>query len=152
MRVFATEEETMGMSHETCNHPRTPAGRAACRKSGGPRTTPAPVAFVAPTATLAPSTGTFRGLGDVRALAVSLMREHGCGPFWTFDFDNGKRRFGACHYRTRKEVSDGRTFVSLHELGSDERVEEVARMLAGAEITDLSRSHARDLIASGAAE
>src|SRR5687768_2343416 len=25
----------MGMSHESCDHPRTPAGRAACRKSGG---------------------------------------------------------------------------------------------------------------------
>jgi DNA repair protein RecN (Recombination protein N) len=60
--------------------------------------------------------------------------------------------FADRHFRTRKNVSDGRTFVSLHELGSDERVEEVARMLAGAEITDLSRSHARDLIASGAAE
>lgn len=26
----------MAMSHETCTHPRTPAGRAACRKAGGP--------------------------------------------------------------------------------------------------------------------
>lgn len=26
----------MGMSHENCEHPRTPAGRAACRKAGGP--------------------------------------------------------------------------------------------------------------------
>lgn len=26
----------MAMSHETCSHPRTPAGRAACRKAGGP--------------------------------------------------------------------------------------------------------------------
>lgn len=26
----------MAMSHENCTHPRTPAGRAACRKSGGP--------------------------------------------------------------------------------------------------------------------
>lgn len=26
----------MSMSHETCVHPRTPAGRAWCRKNGGP--------------------------------------------------------------------------------------------------------------------
>lgn len=26
----------MAMSHENCTHPRTPAGRAACRKAGGP--------------------------------------------------------------------------------------------------------------------
>jgi DNA repair protein RecN (Recombination protein N) len=60
--------------------------------------------------------------------------------------------FADHHFRTRKEVAGGRTFVSLQELGAEERVEEVARMLAGQQITDLSRSHARDLIASGAAE
>lgn len=32
----------MGMSHENCTHPRTPAGRAACRKAGGPTATPTP--------------------------------------------------------------------------------------------------------------
>jgi hypothetical protein len=26
----------MGMSHENCEHPRTPAGRAWCRSNGGP--------------------------------------------------------------------------------------------------------------------
>lgn len=29
----------MAMSHADCDHPRTPAGRAACRKAGGPRPT-----------------------------------------------------------------------------------------------------------------
>jgi DNA repair protein RecN (Recombination protein N) len=60
--------------------------------------------------------------------------------------------FADHHFRTRKEVAGGRTFVSLAALDADARVEEVARMLAGQQITDLSRSHARDLIASGAAE
>ena len=60
--------------------------------------------------------------------------------------------FADRHFRTRKEVAQGRTFVSLEELGQDERVEEVARMLAGQKITDASRSHARELIASGGAE
>ena len=62
------------------------------------------------------------------------------------------RTFADHHFRTRKEVAGGRTFVSLAALDAEERVEEVARMLAGQQITDLSRSHARDLIASGAAE
>lgn len=29
----------MAMSHADCDHPRTPAGRAACRAAGGPRPT-----------------------------------------------------------------------------------------------------------------
>lgn len=32
----------MGMSHDACTHPRTPAGRAACRKAGGPGVTTPP--------------------------------------------------------------------------------------------------------------
>jgi hypothetical protein len=36
----------MAMSHENCNHPRTPAGRAACRKAGGPGATPAAIPTV----------------------------------------------------------------------------------------------------------
>jgi DNA repair protein RecN (Recombination protein N) len=55
------------------------------------------------------------------------------------------------HFRTSKRVVEGRTFVSLQPLDGDERVEEVARMLAGEQITDLSRSHARELIRGGAA-
>jgi hypothetical protein len=30
----------MAMDHTNCDHPRTPAGRAACRKAGGPGSTP----------------------------------------------------------------------------------------------------------------
>jgi DNA repair protein RecN (Recombination protein N) len=59
--------------------------------------------------------------------------------------------FADHHFRTRKEVERGRTFVSLHALAGEERVEEVARMLAGNQITDLSRSHARELLSGGAA-
>lgn len=32
----------MAMSHANCTHPRTPAGRAACRKAGGPGATTTP--------------------------------------------------------------------------------------------------------------
>jgi DNA repair protein RecN (Recombination protein N) len=54
------------------------------------------------------------------------------------------------HFKVSKKVDDGRTSVRVEELGSDSRVEEVARMLAGKKITDLSLSHAQELI-SGAA-
>jgi DNA repair protein RecN (Recombination protein N) len=56
------------------------------------------------------------------------------------------------HFRTSKRVSDGRTYVSLQALEGEERVVEVARMLAGERVTELSRSHARELIRSGAEE
>ena len=59
--------------------------------------------------------------------------------------------FADHHFRTSKRVADGRTFVSLEALDGDRRVEEVARMLAGKQVTDLSREHARELLASGTA-
>jgi len=60
--------------------------------------------------------------------------------------------FADHHFRTTKRVADGRTFVSLESLSGETRVEEVARMLAGKQVTDLSRDHARELLESGAAE
>ncbi len=54
------------------------------------------------------------------------------------------------HFKVSKTVDGGRTSVRVEELGSGSRVEEVARMLAGKKITDLSLSHAQELI-SGAA-
>lgn len=51
------------------------------------------------------------------------------------------------HFKVKKEVRDGRTFTAVDHLESDRQVEEVARMLAGSELTELSLSHARELIA-----
>jgi len=51
------------------------------------------------------------------------------------------------HFRVSKQVKGERTSVRVDELAADTRVEEVARMLAGKKITDLSLSHARELIA-----
>jgi DNA repair protein RecN (Recombination protein N) len=58
---------------------------------------------------------------------------------------------GDVHFKVSKRVQGGRTSVQVEELGADQRVDEVARMLAGETITDLSRSHAQELI-SGAAQ
>ncbi len=52
------------------------------------------------------------------------------------------------HLRLLKDERDGRTYTSVEPLSREARVEEVARMLAGSKVTDLSRSHARELLAS----
>ncbi len=54
------------------------------------------------------------------------------------------------HYRVAKKVTGGRTRVTVEELDGEGRIEEVARMLAGSKVTDLSLSHARELIAGAA--
>jgi DNA repair protein RecN (Recombination protein N) len=55
------------------------------------------------------------------------------------------------HFKVSKRVEGDRTSVRVEELAKDDRVEEVARMLAGAKVTKLSLSHARELI-DGAAK
>lgn len=60
--------------------------------------------------------------------------------------------YGDVHFRVQKQVRSGRTHVSVEALGGRERIEEVARMLAGEEITSLSRSHAEELLAGAITE
>ena len=50
------------------------------------------------------------------------------------------------HFKVSKQVRKGRTHTAVDRLGEANRVEEVARMLAGSEITELSLSHAREMI------
>ena len=53
---------------------------------------------------------------------------------------------GHHHLRVTK-LTDGRTTrTTLAELTPDERVEELARMLGGVEVTDKAREHARDML------
>ncbi len=53
---------------------------------------------------------------------------------------------GDIHFKVTKQVRKGRTHTRLERLKEDGRVEEVARMLAGSAVTELSRSHARELL------
>jgi DNA repair protein RecN (Recombination protein N) len=55
-------------------------------------------------------------------------------------------RFADSHMLVRKEVAAGRTVVSLEKLDRRGRVEEIARMLTGAEITETARRHAREML------
>jgi DNA repair protein RecN (Recombination protein N) len=45
-------------------------------------------------------------------------------------------------------MSDGRTVSRIERLSASDRVEEIARMLGGLEITATTRKHARELLAS----
>ncbi|HWO02932.1 MAG TPA: DNA repair protein RecN [Blastocatellia bacterium] len=55
-------------------------------------------------------------------------------------------RFAEAHLLVRKESAAGRTLVSIETLDRRGRVEEIARMLTGAEITKSARRHARELL------
>ena len=55
-------------------------------------------------------------------------------------------RFAEAHLLVRKEAASGRTVVSIERLDRRGRVEEIARMLTGAEITESARRHARELL------
>lgn len=59
--------------------------------------------------------------------------------------------FGDHHFEVAKEVREDRTFTRVDRLNDDARTAEIARMLAGERTTDLSLSHARELLADAAA-
>jgi DNA repair protein RecN (Recombination protein N) len=55
-------------------------------------------------------------------------------------------RFADSHLVVHKEALKGRTQVSVGRLDNAGRIEELARMLTGAEITDSARKHAKELL------
>jgi DNA repair protein RecN (Recombination protein N) len=57
-------------------------------------------------------------------------------------------RFADCHLLVRKEAIENQTVVSVKKLDSRTRVEEIARMLTGAKITDTARRHAKEMLKS----
>jgi len=54
---------------------------------------------------------------------------------------------GEAHYRVTKSVRQGRTMTEVAALSDDERVDEIARMMAGATLTDGTRGSAREMLA-----
>lgn len=54
---------------------------------------------------------------------------------------------GAHHWRVEKRVANGATLSTVVPLNPDERVEEIARMLAGDTVTEAARAAARELLA-----
>ena len=55
------------------------------------------------------------------------------------------------HYRVEKTVREGRTYSEIRNLKGEERAREIARMLAGVEITPQALKHAKELLKNAAA-
>jgi len=56
--------------------------------------------------------------------------------------------FADAHYRVEKMEDGGRTFTALVQLKDDTRVLEMARMLGGAQVTERTLEHAREMISN----
>ncbi len=52
------------------------------------------------------------------------------------------------HYSVTKDADKGRTKTAVHKLESDQRVEEISRMLAGDQVTETTRAAATELLES----
>ncbi len=50
------------------------------------------------------------------------------------------------HLQVRKSQSNGQTLSHIHPLSEEERIEEIARMLGGVQITGTALSHAREML------
>jgi len=55
-------------------------------------------------------------------------------------------RFGDHHYRISKDVVSGRTSTRIDPLDDNARVDEIARMLGGMQITSKTLAHAREML------
>jgi DNA repair protein RecN (Recombination protein N) len=53
---------------------------------------------------------------------------------------------GTTHFVVRKQVIDGRTEAGISELNPEERVQELARLLGGRDITPRALAHAREML------
>lgn len=51
------------------------------------------------------------------------------------------------HFLVEKQAVKNRTEIRVKELGQNEQIEEIARMLTGAQITETARQHAREMLA-----
>lgn len=54
--------------------------------------------------------------------------------------------YGDYHFKVTKEAGAEETSTNIHLLSSDERVEELARMLGGISISERTRAHAREML------
>ncbi len=59
---------------------------------------------------------------------------------------------GRTHFAVVKRVRDGRTFAEVDALDQKARVDEIARMLGGKDLTRVTLQHARELLAAGGAQ
>ena len=53
---------------------------------------------------------------------------------------------GKTHFSVLKKEAEGRTVVSVRKLGMDERVNEIAKLLGGEQITPQAKENAKELL------
>lgn len=92
-----------------------------------------------------------RGVGGATADAVGrrLARLAGGAQVLVVTHSPQVAALGQQHFRVAKSVADGMTTSRVTALDAGERVEELARMLAGEEITPAARAAAEALLAAG---
>jgi DNA repair protein RecN (Recombination protein N) len=91
------------------------------------------------------------GIGGrvAEAVGVKLKRLSETNQVLCVTHQSQIARFADTHLLVRKDVDAGRTQVLVEKLDRRGRVEELARMLTGAEITETARRHARELLKTG---
>ena len=80
------------------------------------------------------------------AVGVKLKKLAGSNQVLCVTHQPQIARFADNHLLVQKEVVSGHTEVKIEKLDRRARVEEIARLLTGAEITDSARRHARELL------
>lgn len=55
-------------------------------------------------------------------------------------------RYADAHYQVSKDFAGGRTLTRVTPLDGEGRIDELARMIAGAEVTPLAKKHAKELL------
>ena len=90
-----------------------------------------------------------RGVGGATADAVGrrLKRLAGEGQVLVVTHSPQVAALGGHHWRVAKRVDGDMTFSEVTPLAEPERVDEVARMLAGDTVTDAARAAAQELLA-----
>ncbi len=94
-----------------------------------------------------------RGVGGATADAVGrrLQALAAGGQVLVVTHSPQVAALGAHHWRVEKRVRGEQTLSQVVPLSADERIEEIARMLAGDSITEAARAAARALLPEGAA-
>ncbi len=88
------------------------------------------------------------GIGGVAASAVGEKLHGLAGGFQVLCVTHLPQvaAFADSHYRVEKREADGRTLTDLIPLNGEERIGEMARMLGGAQVTERTWEHAREMI------
>lgn len=57
-------------------------------------------------------------------------------------------RYGEHHFQIQKKVAGGRTYTDITPLNAEQRIEEIARMIGGEQITETTLAHAQEMLAA----